>query len=188
MIYIKLLISFLQIGLFSIGGGYAALPLIQEQVVDTNKWLTRAEFTDLITISPMTPGPIAISSAIFVGNRVAGFSGSMIAVFGCILPSFLIVLLLAHLYYKYKNLTTLQGVLGGISPAVVALIASAGMSILITTLWGGEKLNYHLSEIDYVAATLFLLSFIVIRKFKINPVWIMLGSGFISVIFFYFIG
>lgn len=188
MIYLKLLISFLQIGLFSIGGGYAALPLIQEQVVDTNRWLSRSEFTDLITISPMTPGPIAINSAIFVGNRVAGFTGSIIAVFGCILPSLLIVLLLAHLYYKYKNLTTLQGVLGGISPAVVALIASAGMSILITTLWGGESINYQLSEIDYIAATLFLLSFIIIRKIKTNPVWVMLGSGFLSVMIYYFTG
>jgi chromate transporter len=188
MIYLKLLISFLQIGLFSIGGGYAALPLIQEQVVDINMWLTRSEFTDLITISQMTPGPIAINSATFVGNRVAGFTGSIIAVFGCILPSLLIVLLLAHLYYKYKSLTTLQGVLGGINPAVVALIASAGISILITTLWGGERVNYHLTEIDYIAATLFLISFIIIRKIKINPVWVMLGSGFLSVVIYYFTG
>ncbi len=188
MIYLKLLLSFLQIGLFSIGGGYAALPLIQEQVVEKNMWLSKSEFTDLITISPMTPGPIAINSAIFVGNRVAGFTGSVIAVFGCILPSLLIVLVLAHLYYRYKSMTTLQGVLGGISPAVVALIASAGMSILITTLWGGESVDYHLSDIDYIATTLFLISFIIIRKTKINPVWIMLGAGFSSVIIYYFRG
>ena len=103
MIYIKLFLSFLQVGLFSIGGGYAALPLIQNQVVEAHKWLTMGEFTDLITIAEMTPGPIAVNSATFVGIHIAGWQGAVIATFGCILPSCLIVSLLAYIYYKYKG-------------------------------------------------------------------------------------
>ena len=87
MIYWQLFLSFLQIGMFSFGGGYAALPLIQEQVVTQHGWLSRSEFTDLITISQMTPGPIAVNSATFVGIRLAGFLGALAATFGCILPS-----------------------------------------------------------------------------------------------------
>ena len=84
MVYIKLFLSFFQVGLFSFGGGFAALPLIQDQVVDVNKWLTLAEFTDLITISQMTPGPIAINAATFVGIRIAGVLGAIISTLGCI--------------------------------------------------------------------------------------------------------
>lgn len=105
MIILQLLWSFFQIGLFSIGGGYAALPLIQEQVVDFNHWLNMTEFVDIITISQMTPGPIAINAATFVGIRIAGIWGAVAATLGCILPSCIIVLLLAYLYYKYRELT-----------------------------------------------------------------------------------
>ena len=87
MMYIQLFLSFLNIGLFSFGGGYAAMPLIQAQVVDVHHWLTMTEFTDLITISQMTPGPIAINSATFVGTRIAGIPGAVAATIGCILPS-----------------------------------------------------------------------------------------------------
>src|SRR5699024_393174 len=132
MIYIQLFLSFFQIGLFSFGGGYAAMPLIQEQIVDTHGWLSMSEFTDLITISQMTPGPIAINSATFVGIKIAGLAGAAVATLGCILPSCVIVTLIARLYLKYRNLAVLQGVLGSLRPAVVAMIASAGISILVT--------------------------------------------------------
>ena len=87
MIYLQLFISFLQIGLFSIGGGYAAMPLIQNQVVELHPWLTLQEFTDLITIAEMTPGPIAVNSATFVGIRIAGIPGALVATLGCITPA-----------------------------------------------------------------------------------------------------
>ena len=103
MTLLELFWSFLQVGLFSIGGGYAAMPLIQAQVVEQHPWLTMSEFTDLITIAEMTPGPIAINSATFVGIRIAGLGGAVVATFGCILPSLLIVSILAKIYYKYKG-------------------------------------------------------------------------------------
>ena len=87
MIYLALFLSFLQVGMFSIGGGYAAMPLIQNEVVTFHGWMTMSEFTDLITIAEMTPGPIAINAATFVGIRIAGFPGAVIATFACILPS-----------------------------------------------------------------------------------------------------
>ena len=92
MIYLHLFWSFFKIGMFSIGGGYAAMPLIQNEVVTLNKWLTLKEFADIITISQMTPGPIAINSATFVGIQVAGFPGAIIATLGCVTPSFIIVI------------------------------------------------------------------------------------------------
>ena len=87
MIYLQLFLSFLQIGLFSFGGGYAAMPLVQGQVVTAHGWLSMSEFTDLITISQMTPGPIAVNSATFVGIKIAGIPGALIATLGCILPA-----------------------------------------------------------------------------------------------------
>ena len=100
MIYLQLWWSFVQIGLFSIGGGYASLPLIEHQVVEVHGWLTASQLTDIITISQMTPGPIALNAATFVGTRVAGLPGAILATFGCVLPSCIIVLTLAWLYTK----------------------------------------------------------------------------------------
>ena len=133
-IYLELLWSFFQIGLFSIGGGYAAMPLIQHQVVDLHGWLNMTQFADIVTISQMTPGPIAINSATFVGTRVAGLSGAIVATVGCVLPSCIIVLFLAFLYERYRGLGVVQGILAGLRPAVVALIASAGLSLLALAL------------------------------------------------------
>ena len=138
MIYVQLFLSFLQIGMFSFGGGYAAMPLIQGQVVTGHGWLTMSEFTDLITISQMTPGPIAVNSATFVGLKIAGIPGAIVATAGCILPSCIIVTILAKLYLKYRTMDLLQGVLKSLRPAVVAMIASAGILILKNAFWGDD--------------------------------------------------
>ena len=103
MIYLQLFCSFLQIGLFSFGGGYASLPLIEDQVTNFHHWMTVPEFTDLITISQMTPGPIAVNSATFVGIRIAGIPGAVAATAGCVLPSCIIIFILAGLYLRYRN-------------------------------------------------------------------------------------
>ena len=170
MSYLDLFLSFFQIGLFSFGGGMAAMPLIQAQVVDRHGWLTMAEFTDLITISEMTPGPIAVNSSTFVGTRIGGTLGAFVATFGCILPSCLIVSLLAWLYFRYQNLSYIQGTLKGLRPAIVALIASAGLSILTLALQGANGINW-------LGALLFLAAFLVLRKWKTDPIYVMLGCG-----------
>ena len=173
MILWKLFLSFIQIGLFSIGGGYAAMPLIQAQVVEANGWLTMNEFIDLITIAEMTPGPIAVNSATFVGIRIAGPWGAIVATLGCILPSLFIVSALAFVYFRYKNLSVLQSVLASLRPAVVALIASAGISILLKVLFP-ETL---FADLNWIGLGLFSAAFVILRRLKWNPILVMTLCG-----------
>lgn len=187
MSYLKLFWSFFQIGLFSFGGGYAALPLIQDQVVTGHHWLTMKEFADVITISQMTPGPIAINSASFVGVKVGGVLGAMVATLGCVLPSLIIVLCLAFFYYRYRNLSTVQGVLNGLRPAVVAMIAAAGLALVELAIWTTGKFNLNISTIDVAAVLLFIVGLVILRKWKVNPILIMVGAGIVGGIYYYFI-
>lgn len=188
MVYLELLWSFFQIGLFSFGGGYAALPLIQTQVVDLHGWLNMTEFVDIITISQMTPGPIAINASTFVGMRIAGVGGAVVATLGCVLPSCIIVLILAYLYYKYRGLSMIQGALSGLRPAVVSLIASSGMGIMILALWGGDTLwSFAIDKIDWVAVGIFAAALFVLRKFKLNPIYVMLGAGVLGLCIYPFL-
>ncbi len=182
MIYLQLFWSFLQIGLFSFGGGYAAMPLIQEHVVTSHQWLSMPEFTDLITISQMTPGPIAINSATFVGIKIAGIPGAVVATLGCILPSCIIVTLIAKLYLKYRNMALLQGILNSLRPAVVAMIASAGISILITALWGNGSAIL-LSGTNWLLAAIFAGCIVLLQKFRMNPILVMVLAGAVHTVF-----
>ena len=180
MIYLQLFFSFLQVGMFSFGGGYAAMPLIQGQVVTAHKWLSMSEFTDLITISQMTPGPIAVNSATFVGIKIAGIPGALVATFGCILPSCIIVTVIAKLYLKYRNMAMLQGVLNSLRPAVVAMIDSAGISILITAFWGNAA-AIALAGTKWSLVVIFVVCIVLLRKIKMNPIWVMVLAGVMKV-------
>ena len=184
MIYAQLFFSFLQVGLFSIGGGYAAIPLIQSQAVNKYAWLSLSEFTDLVTIAEMTPGPIALNAATFVGIRTAGLPGALIATAGNIIPSCVIVALLAFLYNRYKKLTVIQSVLASLRPAVVAMIASAGLNILMNAVFASTELNilHLLKSTDILAAVLFAAALILIRKAKLNPILTMVicGAGYLG--------
>ena len=184
MIYLELFWSFFQIGLFSIGGGYAAMPLIQNQVVDVHPWLTMTQFADIMTIAEMTPGPIAINSATFVGIQVAGLPGAVISTLGCVFPSCVIVMTLAFIYYRFRGLNLIQGVLAGLRPAVVAMIASAGISLLIMALYGQRTIPVDLVSIDFAALVIFLLGFVILRKWKPSPICIMVGSGSAGVLLY----
>ena len=175
MIYLQLFLSFLQIGAFSFGGGYAAMPLIQAQVVDLHHWLSLGEFTDLVTISQMTPGPIAINSATFVGLKIAGFSGALCATFGCILPSCIIVSAIAWIYMKYRKMTLLQGVLNSLRP-----IGAAGLSIIITAFFG-EQGVMALQNLKVQAVVIFAVSVYLLRWRHMNPITVMLLAGVMQV-------
>ena len=148
MILLELFWSFFQIGLFSIGGGYAAIPLIQEQVVDRHAWLSMPQFADIMTIAEMTPGPIAVNSATFVGIQIAGITGAVVATVGCVFPSCIIVMTLAYVYYRFRGLNIVQGILSGLRPAVIAMIASAGISLLIMAVYKQRTLPADLSGAD----------------------------------------
>lgn len=175
MIYLQLFLSFLQVGLFSVGGGYAAMPLIQSQVVERHPWLTLREFTDLITIAQMTPGPIAINSATFVGVRIAGIPGALVATLGCIAPALVLVSLLAWVYNKYKNLSVLQNVLACLRPVVVALILGAGLSILVLVVLDGASLRAE--NIQWIDTGLFVAALVILRKAKWDPILTMCLCG-----------
>ncbi|HHV97563.1 MAG TPA: chromate transporter [Clostridiaceae bacterium] len=180
MTLLKLFWSFFQIGMFSFGGGMAAIPLIQNQIVNLHHWLTLTEFTDLITIAEMTPGPIAINSATFVGIRIAGIPGAVVATIGCVLPSCIIVSILAWIYFKFKELTAIQGILSGLRPAIVSLIASAGLSVFMLAVWGEGGFSTNPQSINLVSVLLFAVALFVLRKWKLNPIYVMLGSGIIG--------
>lgn len=188
MLIIKLFFAFIQVGLFSVGGGYAAIPLIQEQIVNIHGLMTLEEFSDLITVAEMTPGPISINSATFVGMRLAGIPGVLICSIGCIIPSFCICLILAHFYYKYRTVSGVQVVLGALRPAVVALIASAGASILMLALFQAELQEIVLSNIRLVELGIFGAALFILRKFKVSAVAIILGSGVAGTIIYALIG
>ena len=182
MIYLQLFCSFLQIGLFSFGGGYASLPLIEDQVTNFHHWMTVPEFTDLITISQMTPGPIAVNSATFVGIRIAGIPGAVAATAGCVLPSCIIIFILAGLYLRYRNGSLLNSALTALRPAVVAMIASAVLSVLLTAFFRNEQ-ELTLSGIQWEMVFIFILCFFLLRKTKVSPVAVMLLAGVIKVLF-----
>ena len=143
--------------------------------MEQNGWLAMSEFTDLITIAEMTPGPIAINSATFVGIRIAGLGGALVATIGSIFPSLFIVSLLAFIYYKYKSMSTLQSVLASLRPAVVALIASAGVLILIQVLFSGGAMT--VDHLNWLGLGLFAAAFFALRKGKFNPILVMTLCG-----------
>ncbi|MDO4349924.1 MAG: chromate transporter [Eubacteriales bacterium] len=186
MIYLELLWSFFQIGLFSIGGGYAAMPLIQRQVVDAHSWLTMTQFADIMTIAEMTPGPIAINSATFVGIQVAGIPGAIIATLGCVLPSCVIVMTLAFIYYRFRGLAMVKGILAGLRPAVVAMIASAGISLVILAFYGQRTLPADVSNINFISVLIFVTALFILRKWKTNPIYVMAGAGAVGVLLYSF--
>lgn len=175
MIYLQLFISFIQVGMFSVGGGYAAVPLIREQVVEAHHWLTVNEFSHLVTIAGMTPGPVSINSATFVGIRIAGIGGAIVATAGCILPSCVIMGCLAYVYYRYRQASVLNDVLACLRPAVVALIASAGIVMLKDTVC--PEMTEKISGLDWTGICLFGAAFFALRKWKKSPIAIMCLCG-----------
>lgn len=172
---LQLFLSFLQVGLFSVGGGYAAIPLIESQVVRAHGWLTMGEFTHLVTIAEMTPGPIAVNAATFVGIRIAGVPGAVIATLGCIAPSVLIVSLMAAAYRRYHDLALIREVLGSLRPAVVALIASAGLSLLRQAVFSGGEMG--LETVKWAEAGIFLAALFALRRLRWNPILTMALCG-----------
>ena len=179
MIYLKIFFCYLQIGLFSIGGGHASIPLIRSMIVDDRTWLSVTEFVDMITISEMTPGPFAINSATFVGIKMGGPFGGVLATFACMLPSFIITMLLCTLYRKYRSGSFFSGLLYGIRPTVSGLIASAGLLLIFMAFFGTSDLTA-IKSVDILAVIIAISTFIILRKTKINSVLMIVISGTIG--------
>jgi len=187
MIYFEIFLAWFQIGLFSIGGGYAALPIIKNMIVDNYGWLSVSQFTDLVVIDEMAPGPIILNSSTFVGTQVAGFPGAVIATFACLTGPAIIVSIVAYFYFKYKELPLIKSILRVLRPVVVALITSAGLSIIATSIWGEAGFSTDPGNINFVALGIAIIAFLALRKFKPNPVFIMIACGVIGGIIYTFL-
>lgn len=167
MIYLELMYVYLKIGLFGFGGGYAMLSLIQFEVVDRHQWLTSQQFTDIVAISQMTPGPIGINSATYIGYTVTGnVWGSIIATLAVCLPSFLLVLLISYYFAKFKNNKYVNAAMSGLLPMSVGLIAAAALLLM-------NRENF----IDYKSLLIFVAAFILTWKYKVHPILMICLAG-----------
>ena len=172
MIYLQLFFSFLQVGALSFGGGYAAMPLIQEQVVNLHSWLSMSEFTNLITIAEMTPGPIAVNGAIVVGYKLAGLAGTLVAIIGTIIPPFVIISLISAFYHAFRDNYLVSQMLEGMQAGVGAVIAS------VTYEMGCGIIK----KKDNVATIVMIAAFIAACVLGINVIYIVIASGVFGVI------
>lgn len=169
--------AFFKIGLFTIGGGIASLPLIETIIVNEHSWISYEEFSHLVIISEMTPGPVGINASTFVGNKVAGFLGGFIATVGNILPAIIIVILLAKIYFKYKNLKVVNSVLNGLKPTIVGLIASATVGIVLVALFNSRQFDISKFDFNLIKIVLLTIYVFILRRFKPNPILIIVLSG-----------
>lgn len=160
MIYFQLFVLFFKVGLFGFGGGYAMIPLIYKEVVETNGWITDAEFTDIIAISQVAPGSIAINSATYIGYEATqSVWGAAVATIAVVLPSLLVMLIICRFFFVFRNSKYMAFVFAGLKPAVAGLIASAAILLINASTF-----------IDYKSIILFLLAFITAFRFKVNPI------------------
>lgn len=185
MIYLRLFLEFVKIGLFSIGGGLATLPFLQD-LADKYDWITSKELIDMIAISESTPGPIGINTATFVGYKAAGLFGGVFTTLGIITPSLIIIVLVAHYFKKFNEKPLVQGAFMGIRPAVTGLIASVGFEVLRISVLNFESYNlskYILDLINFKELSLFLVVMYAIYKYKKHPIFYIASAAVIGIIF-----
>lgn len=176
---LKLLLVFFQIGLFSFGGGYAIIPLIQEMAVEKYAWVSQRIFTDIITISQMTPGPLAVNASTFVGFQIAGIPGAIIATFGCVISGVGISILLYRFFQRHNESIYVVEALNGLRSASLGLIISAAATILLLTFIGTSTISM-VAGVDWIAIAVFAGSLFVLRKWKMNPILLMVLTGILG--------
>lgn len=190
MLYLQLFYTFFKIGLFGFGGGYAMLSMIQGEVVTRYGWLTAQEFTDIVAISQMTPGPIGINSATYVGYTSlinAGYSpwmgilGSITATLAVVLPSFILMLTISKFFLKYQKHPKVEAVFSGLRPAVVGLLASAALVLMNAENFSSPSQDAY-SFI--VSCLIFLVAFVGTRKYKLNPIGMIVACGIAGLILY----
>lgn len=182
MIYLQLLYTFFKIGLFGFGGGYAMLSMIQGEVVTRYNWVSSQEFTDIVAISQMTPGPIGINAATYVGFTSTGSVwGSVVATFAVVLPSFILMLTISKFFLKYQKHPVVESVFGGLRPAVVGLLASAALVLMNTENFGSPTKDTYTFVISII---IFLIAFVGTKKYKINPILMIIACGIAGLILY----
>lgn len=186
MLFLQLFYTFFKIGLFGFGGGYAMLSMIQGEVVNQYGWISASEFTDIVAVSQMTPGPIGINSATYVGYSAVvsagyapwvGIAGAAVATLAVVMPSFLIMLALSRLLLRYMNHPTVKSIFATLRPAVVGLLASAALLLMNTENFGSPDT----SSMQFgISLLLFAASFIAVWKFKVSPILLIILCGAIG--------
>ena len=188
MIYLKLFLTFLKIGAFTFGGGYAMISLMRDDCL-ANGWLTEGELLNFIAVAESTPGPIAVNMATFVGSSQGGFWGAMLATLGVVLPSFVIILLVATLLTHLLKYAGVKAVLGGIRPAIIALILGTAATMLLSLVFGIKKIESSFS-LDVKALAIFTAVALVpffyskIRKKSFSPILLIVISGFLGILLY----
>lgn len=174
----NLVSAFLQVGLFSFGGGYAALPIIQNQLINVHKWMNVTEFSDVVTLSQMTPGPLSINAATFVGMRQEGIIGAIVATYAMVIPSIILCIIMSYFYYKYRDLSSVSRVLKILRGTVVGLILVGGVQLMQSSLFVG---------FDIKAYVIFIVIAFIIFKYKVDSIVSIMLSGVLGFILFYLI-
>ena len=191
MIFLQLFITFFEIGLFGFGGGYGMLSLIQTETVVRHHWLSSAEFTNIVAISQMTPGPIGINSATYCGYAAihnAGFGewmsmlGSVTATVSVVLPSFILMILISRMFMKYMNHPAVQSVFAGLHPAVVGLLGAATLLLCNEENFGSMS---HNPWQFWISIALFVATFIGTKVYKINPIRMIAFAAFAGLMLLY---
>ena len=176
---LALFISYLKIGFFGFGGGYAMLSLIHSEVVVRNGWITNGEFTDIVAISQMTPGPIAINSATYIGYEVAGIFGSVVATVAVCIPAMTLMMLITHFFLRLEHNRYVRGVVMGMRPVVVGMIASAALLLILPHDTEGQ------SFIDGWSWAIFAIALLLSAR-KLNPILLIVASGVAGVVIYGF--
>lgn len=182
LLFLNLFYSFFKIGLFGFGGGYAMISLIQGEVVNRHHWMTSGQFTDIVAISQMTPGPIGINSATYVGytslvnagyGHSWGILGSITATFAVVLPSFILMLFISKFLMKFKDHPVVESIFMGLRPAVVGLLAAAALLLLTPENFGTPDQSWQF----YISIFLFAFTFIGSLVYKMNPIFLICVCG-----------
>ncbi len=178
---------FVKIGAFTFGGGYAMIPLFQDELVVRHQYLNGEEFSGLIALAQITPGPIGLNAATYIGYQQAGMWGALAATLGVMTPSFIIVMLAAIFLSKFRDNLWLQNALGGIRPVVLGLIGAAVIFFAENSVFSGplENLLHHTGEkfgICWQGLLIFALILVIELKWKVNQVWLLLGAGVLGLV------
>ena len=190
--YLLIIWIFFKIGFFTIGGGYAMVPLIYSELV-SNGLMSAIEVADIVAVSEMTPGPFAINAATFAGVKTLGIAGGVAATVAVVLPSLIITTILARYFFKFENNLNVRRAMWGLRPAVTGLIAAAAAVMAVPALFGLESLaglsfDAILQHIDYISLVIAVLAGFCIIKFKLSPILIILASGVAGVVLFGVLG
>lgn len=182
MILIDLFVHFFMIGLFTFGGGYSSVPMIEQFAVEMRGYITHDELSSIFSISEITPGPFCINCATFVGSKTAGVAGAIAATFSFILPSIIIMLAIAYIYIKYKDGTAMKNIFKITNACIVASLSVTAINIIANAIFFNSKIGIAFTNVDIWGVLLFIAACIALKCFKISPIFVVLGTSILGAI------